>query len=98
MLFHKDEIPRWHYDINEFQTVVPARYGNSNGFAFSILAVLTFTRNGSELIDWSAYWGGCDLTQRECDCYEWVRQYGNKMLTADARHFFKELPIDQYRM
>jgi hypothetical protein len=97
MPFYRDEMQRYHYPANDFQTVAPARYGNSNGFAFAIVAVLTFSRT-DELIDWSAFWGGCDQTQRERDCYEWVRQHGNKLGTADARHFFKELPIEQYRL
>lgn len=96
MTFYKDEILRYSYEVSECRSVIPARYGNSNGFAFAILAALTFGRDG-ELIDWSAYWGGCDQTEYERDCYEWVRQNGNKMFTADARHFFKELPIDYYR-
>ncbi len=96
MPYHRDELFRYHYALDNNRVVVPARYTNANGFALAVIATITFDDDG-EMIDWAAYWGGCDQTKREHDCYEWVRKNGNKMSLEDACYFFYELPGCLYR-
>jgi hypothetical protein len=73
-----------------------ARYGNANGFAFAVVASVMFHENG-DLLDWAAYWGGCDLTQRKEDAVRWVHHHGNKLSLDDAQHYFPDIPIVYYR-
>ena len=80
---------------DHFLTV--ARYGNANGFAFAVVASLMFREECGSLLDWSAYWGGCDLTVHEEDAVRWVAANGNKLSVDDAQHYFPEVPIACYR-
>lgn len=99
MEFYREDLRRRSYAayvVSNGKVVVPARYSNSCGFALAVVAVLSFRKSGL-LIDWAAYWGGCDKTQREHDAYEWVRKHGNKMSGRDAAHFFEGIPLDLYR-
>lgn len=86
---------RFYITLPSDKILTRALYGNANEFAWAIVAVIN-SYNGT-MIDWAAYIGGCDLTQIERDCLEWVAAKGNKMSLADAEHFFPYLPVEKYR-
>lgn len=86
---------RLYITLSSGKILTRALYGNANGFAWAIVAVINLY--GETMIDWSAYLGGCDFTQVERNCLEWVAAKGNKLSLADAEHFFPYLPIEKYR-
>lgn len=73
-----------------------ARYFNVNGFAGAIIAVIKFNPDDT-MRDWSAYWGGCDLTMHKDDAVKWVAQNGDKISLSDAQYYFPDIPPARYR-
>jgi hypothetical protein len=71
--------------------LIVARYYNSNYFATAIVASIT------EGIDWAAYIGGADYHLAESEAVEYVRDYGDKLSEADARHFFPSIELPYRR-
>ena len=85
-----------HYEGNyDGHRLHSTRYSNANGFALAVVASIKFY--DGELFDWSAYWGGTDLTRHEEDAVRYVAKRGNKMSREDAQHFFPHLPMSHYR-
>jgi len=64
-----------------------ARYYNANGFAVAIVALITLN------IDWAAYIGGTDLTERQEDAIDWVSRKGCKLSGKDARYYFPDIEL-----
>lgn len=71
--------------------IIEARYYNANHFAVAIVAVIT------EGIDWAAYIGGDDGTQRERETIAYVRDNGCKISEEDARHYFPDIELPYRR-
>jgi len=70
-------------------------YDNNRDFAMAVVAVINF--HDGELFNWTAYWGGTDLTQEEEDAVRYIARHGNEMSRDDARHFFTSFPMTHYR-
>jgi len=66
-------------------------YVNANGYAVAVVAVVR------PFVDWTAYVGGCNLTQHEEDAVRWIARYGAKLPYEHAHHFFPDLPWRLYR-
>lgn len=90
----RSELNRYTIELDSCKLLCPTRYWNTCGFAGAVVAVLTF--GSDDLIDWSAYIGGCNL-QREEDAERWVAAHGAKILRADAEYYFPDLSIELYR-
>ena len=93
----RSELMRYAIELNIHKLLCPTRYWNANGFAGAIVAVLTLGSCSDDLIDWSAYIGGCDLTSRAEEAERWVAKHGNKVSREDAEYYFPDLPIELYR-
>ena len=87
--------PGWLQGEDADHYLYPARYVNGNYFASAIVASVRFFEGN--LVDWAAYWHGCDLTEREEDAVRWVQAKGMKMLDMDAQHYFPRLPFAYFR-
>ena len=61
-------------------------YWNSNGKGITIVAVTT------EGIDWAAYIGADDGWEEEA-CIRWAVEYGAKLFSEDAKHFFPDIKL-----
>jgi hypothetical protein len=73
-----------------------ARYYNcGHDGAVAIVAVLTYFDD--ELFDWAAYIGACADTSKESIAVKRVSEYGCKLYTRDAEHYFPDLPVERYR-
>lgn len=81
--------------LSEFKKLFWTRYGNANDFAWAIVAVVTYY--WGEVLDWTAYIGGCDLTAHEIDAVQWIAANGNKLHWSDGKYFFPDLPPELYR-
>lgn len=66
-------------------------YSNSNGFAVVVVAVI------NPCVDWTAYIGGCNLTEHEEAAVRWTVRHGVKLPYRHARTFFPNLPEGIYR-
>ena len=91
----RQQHPGWLEGEDADHYLSTARYVNGNYFASAIVASVRFFEGN--LVDWSAYWHGCDLTQRETDAVRWVQAKGMKMLDMDAQHYFPQLPMAYFR-
>ena len=68
------------------RAVKEARYWNFNGHGVCIIAVIT------EGIDWAAYIGADDGFS-EADCIKFTIDFGAKLSSQDALHFFPEIEL-----
>ena len=92
-----EEIP--YYTIKHHgRLIAEARYYNAGGFACAVVASLNFTSQGEELLDWAAYIGGCDLTQKEHTALKWVADRGAKLSQDVACYYFPALPRELFRL
>jgi len=76
-------------------SVITARYYNSNGFAVAIVAVITNSPAGA--IDWTSYIAGTDRTWQEEQAVDDAVSRGDKLSRDDAHYYFPDLPIKLYR-
>jgi len=72
-------------ELGERQTI-EGRYWNTGGKGITIVAVITHS------IDWAAYIGADDGWE-EAACIEHAANYGAKLSTQDARHFFPDIKL-----
>ena len=91
-----EEIPYYTFKYHG-RLIAEARYYNTSGFACAVVASLSFTSRGEELLDWAAYIGGCNLTRKEHDALEWVADHGAKLSRDDACYYFPALPCELFR-
>ncbi len=79
--------------------IASTHYRNSNGFAAAIVATVAVTGHGiDKILDWTAYLGGSDKTQRQEDAILHIADMtGCKLSKQDACYFFPELKDEWYR-
>ncbi len=69
------------------QHIQGSLYYNANGYACTIVAVIT------EGIDWAAYMGGCPDNYGWDEAYHFVAERGSKIPKALARFLFPEIKL-----
>ena len=69
---------------------IRGRYWNANGKGMCIMAAVT---SG---IDWAAYIGTDDGWNEE-HCMKWAEEYGAKLSSEDAKHFFPDIALPYRR-